>query len=190
SPRARRSATPRRSPTPRWWLASRISTGRRSSGSGYQDRAVNSPRPVPSHVAPRFSFRIFRLGATLAPALLAAVAAALCLFGLLWLVLRRNNEHCRSRSRRSTSEKFGRQQGRGTTGHHRLVGRHGLRVVRLLPVRHPRPLLRLALLPARPPVRRAPRRARRLRRRLPRAALRRHHLRPSGGPRRPEVHLP
>ena len=75
-------------------------------------------------------------------------------------------------------------------GHRRLVGRHRFRVVRLLPVRHPGPVLRRPLLSQGQRHRGAAVGVRHLCRRLSGASVRRAGVRPHRRPRRPEVHLP
>ena len=83
-----------------------------------------------------------------------------------------------------------RLEGRGAPGHLRLVARHGLRVVRLLPLRHAGAVLRRALLPPGQRHRGAAVGVRHLRRGLPGAAVRRPGLRAPGRPGRPQAHLP
>ena len=72
----------------------------------------------------------------------------------------------------------------------RLLARHRLRVVRLLPLRHARRVLLGALLPARQRHRGLPREPRDLRRGIRGAPARRARLRPHRRPGRPQVHLP
>ncbi len=79
---------------------------------------------------------------------------------------------------------------RAAPGHPGLEPRHALRVVRLLPLRLARGLLRRPLLPARQRARGAAREPGHLRRGLRRAAARRARVRPHRRPRRPQVHVP